>query len=307
MDLSTFGLKQDDINSWIDLGMAFAVDLAVALAIFIVGKVIAKLITGLTRKALRRTKADEMLVGFVGNIVYGVLIALVMIAAISHLGVETTSLAAVIAAAGLAIGLALQGSLSNFASGVMIIAFRPFKTGDFVEAAGVSGSVKEISLFNTIILTGDNKTVIVPNGNVIGNSIINYSSQKTRRVDMVFGIGYDDDIKKAKAVLTEIVTKDKRVLKDPAPTVAVSELGDSSVNFVVRPWVATADYWAVYFDTHEAVKERFDAEGISIPFPQRDVHVHAVAHSQAAKVGVPRKPATKKPAAKKPAAKKKAA
>jgi small conductance mechanosensitive channel len=200
----------------------------------------------------------------------------VIIAAINTLGVQTTSFIAVIGAAGLAIGFALQGSLANFASGVMLIIFRPFKAGDFVEAGGTSGAVEAIHIFNTVLKTPDNKKVIIPNSKVTGDNIVNYSAKDTRRVDLVFGIGYEDDIRKAKQTLEQIVASDERVLKDPAPTIAVSELGDSSVNFVVRPWVNTADYWSVYFDLTEKVKLTFDDQGISIPFPQTDVHLHKV-------------------------------
>jgi len=197
----------------------------------------------------------------------------VFIAALGTLGVETASFAAVIAAAGLAVGFALQGSLSNFAAGVMLIIFRPFKAGDFVEAGGAMGAVEAVNIFNTIMKSPDNKKVIIPNSKITGDSIVNYSAQDTRRVDMVFGIGYDDDIRKAKSTLEQILASDERVLKDPAPTVAVSELADSSVNFVVRPWVKTADYWGVFFDITEKVKLTFDEQGISIPFPQRDIHM----------------------------------
>ena len=183
----------------------------------------------------------------------------------------------IIAAAGLAVGFALQGTLGNFAAGVMLIVFRPFKIGDFIEAGGVTGTVEEIQIFCTIIKTGDNKKVIVPNSDIGGGTITNYSAKPTRRVDMVFGIGYEDDIKKAKQVLERILKADERILKDPAPVIAVSELADSSVNFVVRPWVKSSDYWGVFWDTHETVKVEFDKEGISIPFPQQDVHMHQVA------------------------------
>jgi small conductance mechanosensitive channel len=200
----------------------------------------------------------------------------VIVAAIGTLGVQTTSFVAVLGAAGLAVGFALQGSLSNFAAGVMLIVFRPFKAGDYVEAGGTAGSVQEVSIFTTVMKTPDNKKVIIPNSQITGGSITNYSAMETRRVDMVFGIGYGDNIKQAKDTLEQILAADERILKDPAPTIAVSELADSSVNFVVRPWVKTADYWAVYFDLTEKVKLTFDEKGISIPFPQQDVHMHQV-------------------------------
>lgn len=247
-----------------------------ALAILIFGRWIVKAITGFMKRSLKRSNVDETLVSFLGNIFYAILFAFVIIAALSQLGVETTSLAAIFAAAGLAIGLALQGSLSNFASGVMIIAFRPFKVGDYVDAGGTSGSIEEVGIFCTTLKTPDNKTVIVPNGEITSNVITNYSTRDTRRIDFVFGIGYGDDIKKAKQVLEEIMAADVRILKEPAATVGVAELAESSVNIATRPWVKTADYWDVWFAMHEEVKCRFDAEGISIPYPQQDVHMHEV-------------------------------
>lgn len=248
-----------------------------ALAIFIIGRWAAKLAKSALVKSLKKAKVDDILVSFVSNLAYALILAFVIIAVLGNLGVETTSIAAIFAAAGLAIGLALQGSLSNFAAGIMLVIFRPFKTGDFIEAAGTAGVVNEINIFTTTLKTGDNKTIIIPNSSVTGGNITNYSAEKTRRVDMVFGIGYGDDIKKAKTVLEKILKEEKRILKDPAPTVAVSELAESSVNFVVRPWVKTADYWGVFWDVTEKVKLAFDKEGISIPFPQRDLHVHNVA------------------------------
>jgi small conductance mechanosensitive channel len=197
----------------------------------------------------------------------------VLIAALSHLGIDTTSLVALLGAAGLAVGLSLQDSLGNFAAGVMIIVFKPFKKGDFIDAGGAMGTVDAISIFTTIMTTPDNKEIIIPNGSIIGGNITNYSARPTRRVDMVFGISYDDDLQKAKAILQEIIAADSRVLSEPAPVVTLGELADSSVNFLVRPWVNAADYWGVMWDTTEQVKLRFDAEGISIPFPQMDVHL----------------------------------
>lgn len=251
----------------------WVVDIAIALAIFFVGKWVAKQLVKLTERLLRKAKVEEMLVNFVSSIVNVLLLLVVIIAALNQLGVDTTSLIALVGAAGLAIGLSLQDSLKNFAAGVMLVVFKPFREGDFVEVAGVSGVVEHIQIFNTIMRTGDNREVIVPNGAIYSGVITNFSARDTRRVDMVFGIGYEDDLRKAKQVLTEIIEADERVLKDPAPVIAVSELADSSVNFVVRPWVNSADYWAVLWDTTEAVKVRFDEENISIPYPQMDVHV----------------------------------
>ena len=223
---------------------------------------------------MEKANVDAVLVGFLSNIVFYLLMVAVLITAVSQLGIQTTSFVAVLGAAGLAVGLALQGSLSNFSSGVLIILFRPFKVGDFVEAGGVTGVIDEIGILVTELHTPDNKGIIVPNSQIMGGHIVNFNAHETRRCDMVFGIGYGDDIDKAKGILLDILNSDERVLKDPAPVVTVSALADSSVNFNVRPWVKASDYWGVFFDTHEQVKKRFDAEGVSIPFPQRDVHIH---------------------------------
>lgn len=252
----------------------WGINIVMAIVIYIIGKMIVGALMSVLGKIMSRSKYDDMLIDFVKAIARAVLMLFVIIAALDRLGVDTTSLAAILAAAGLAIGLSLQGSLQSFAAGVMLLVFKPFKAGDFIEAGGATGVVKSISIFTTIMTTGDNKEIIVPNGSIYGGIITNYSAKETRRVDMVVGIGYDSDLKKAKEILNEMVAADERILKDPAPTVAVAELADSSVNFVVRPWVASADYWKVKFDFTEAVKLRFDAEGISIPFPQMDVHLH---------------------------------
>ncbi|WP_299073497.1 mechanosensitive ion channel domain-containing protein [uncultured Paraglaciecola sp.] len=252
----------------------WGINIVLAIAIYIIGKIVVGILVNVLGNIMSRSKYEDMLIDFVKAIASAVLMLFVIIAALDQLGVDTTSLAAIFAAAGLAIGLSLRGSLQNFAAGVMLLVFKPFKAGDFIEAGGATGVVKSISIFTTVMTTGDNKEVIVPNGGIYDGNIINYSAKETRRVDMVVGIGYDSDLKKAKNILNEMIAADERILKDPAPTVAVAELADSSVNFVVRPWVASADYWAVKFDFNEAVKLRFDAEGISIPFPQMDVHVH---------------------------------
>ncbi|MEZ5691447.1 MAG: mechanosensitive ion channel [Rickettsiales bacterium] len=252
----------------------YGLKILLALAIFIIGKWVAKRIVNIVKKSMGRASVDEMLVSFIGNIAYALIMAFVIIAAISELGIETTSIAAIFAAAGLAIGLALQGSLSNFAAGVMVVIFRPFRTGDFVELAGTSGVVKDINIFTTTLKTGDNKTIIIPNSAATSGSITNYSTEENRRIDLVFGCGYNDDLKKVRKVLESVVESNSKVLKDPAVTIAVSELGASSVDFIVRPWVKTADYWAARFEIVEAVKEAFDKEGISIPYPQQDVHMH---------------------------------
>ena len=250
----------------------WGINIVLALAIFVIGKSVAKMLTSVSKKVMTKAKVDNILVNFIGSIINTVLLLFVVVAALDQLGVDTTSLIALIGAAGLAIGLALQGSLQNLASGVMLIVFRPFNDGDLVETAGVLGVVETIGIFTTTMRTGDNREIIIPNGEIFGGTITNFSKRSTRRVDMVFGIGYDDDIRKAKDILNRILEEDERILKDPAPLVAVAELADSSVNFNVRPWCKTDDYWDVYFDIHEKVKLTFDAEGISIPYPQMDIH-----------------------------------
>jgi small conductance mechanosensitive channel len=267
-------MSQEQIDTVIGYVTFYGMRVVIALLIFFIGKWIAGLIRKGVRRGMEKSKVDPVLIGFLSNIVFYLLMVAVIISAISQLGVQTTSFIAVLGAAGLAVGLALQGSLSNFASGVLIILFRPFKVGDFVEAGGVMGVVDEIGILTTNMHSVDNKGIIVPNSQIMSAHIVNYSANETRRCDMVFGISYSDDIDKAKAILTDIIEKDARCLKDPAPQIVVSELGDSSVNFAVRPWVKGSDYWGVFFDTHEAVKKRFDAEGVSIPFPQRDVHLY---------------------------------
>jgi len=255
-------------------GVEFATNVLVALVVFFVGRMLASWVVGLSRKAMQRADVDKTLETFLSNLLRMVLLVLVIITAIGMLGVQTTSFIAIFGAAGLAIGLALQGSLSNFAAGVLIVLFRPYRVGDWIEGAGISGSVEQVQILTTVLKTGDNKKVIVPNSQIMDSIITNYSANDTRRVDMVVGVGYDDDLDKVKKTLQEVVAADERVLVEPAVTIAVSELADSSVNFVVRPWVSTADYWGVKFDLTEAIKKRFDQEGISIPFPQRDVHIY---------------------------------
>ena len=257
-----------------ELGTEFGVNILAALAIFIIGRWVVKYLKKLTLRVMEKRNVDPTLTKFVANLAYVALLAFVVIAALGMLGIQTTSFIAVLGAAGLAVGLALQGSLSNFAAGVLMIIFRPFKVGDFVEGAGVAGIVEEIQIFTTRLATPDNKTIIIPNAKLTADNIINYSAKGTRRADMVFGIGYDDDIDKARGIITDVLSSDERVLKDPPLQVAVSELGDSSVNFVARAWVNAGDYWGVVFDVTEAVKKRFDAEGVNIPFPQRDVHLY---------------------------------
>jgi small conductance mechanosensitive channel len=256
-----------------DLLLTYGLRVIGAIVIFVIGRWVTGLVTRFVQRLLERAGVDKTLVIFVKNLTYYVLLAFVVLAALGNLGVQTTSLVAILGASALAVGLALQGSLANFAAGVIIILFRPFKVGDRIEAGGVEGFVEDIQIFNTILRTPDNKTVIIPNANITSDNIINYSTKGILRIDMVFGIGYDDDLLQAKRILQDILAADEGVLNDPAPTVAVMELADSSVNFAVRPFVKSADYWSVYFRVTEQVKLRFDAEGVSIPFPQQDVHL----------------------------------
>jgi small conductance mechanosensitive channel len=251
----------------------FAISVVAALAILIVGLWLAKKIKIIFSTLLTAKGVDATLIGFFASMLYGAIVVFVIIASIGKLGVNTTSFAAVIAAAGLAIGLALQGSLSNFASGVLLILFKPFKVGDFIKAGGEAGTIVEVGLLTTELKTPDNVKIIMPNSCIMGGSITNISAHPTRRVDMTVGVSYGDDLNQAKQIMLDLLAADERVLKDPAPQVAVANLGDSSVDFVVRPWVNAADYWAVKFDFTQAVKEKFDAAGVSIPFPQRDVHM----------------------------------
>ncbi len=258
-------------------GLEFGKNLAIAIVIFFVGKWVVALIVRGIRSVMQKAELDKTLETFVANLVRMLLMLFVVIAAINQLGVNTASLIALVGAAGLAVGLALQGSLSNFASGVLIVMFRPYKVGDFIEGAGISGVVESVQILTTVLKTGDNKQVIVPNSQIMSGIITNYSANDTRRVDLTVGVSYDDDLDKVREELTRLVDADERILKDPACTIAVSELADSSVNFVVRPWVKTSDYWGVHFDLTERIKKRFDEVGISFPFPQQDVHLYNAA------------------------------
>lgn len=244
-----------------------------AVVIFVVGRWLAKVISNLVAKAMTKAKIDPTLTSFVKNLCHIALLAFVIIAALKKLGIPMTEFTVVVGAAGLAVGFALQGSLSNFAAGVILIIFKPFKVGDFVELAGKMGTVKEIQIFNTILNSPDNVRIIVPNGQVTGSNIMNYTVNGTRRIDLVVGVSYDDDLKKTHQVIENVILSDERILKEPAYTIAVSELGDSSVNFVVRPWVNVADYWAVRFDIIEKIKLALDKNDITIPYPQHDIHM----------------------------------
>ena len=228
------------------------------------------------RKQLTKRKVDPTLVSFGSNILYYVLMIAVVIAAIQQVGFQTTSLVAIVGAAGLAVGLALQGSLSNFASGVLIIMFRPFQVGDVIDAAGEVGSVQEIGILMTHMTSGDNKKIMIPNSSIMGGTITNITAHDTRRIDMSVGVGYSDDLDKVENIILEVLKADERVLADPEPLVKVAELADSSVNFNVRPWVKKEDYWGVFYDFQKTIKQRLDKEGVSIPFPQQDVYMHQV-------------------------------
>jgi small conductance mechanosensitive channel len=258
------------VQEWIAL---YGLKVIAAVAILIIGRWVAKGVRSFIKKLMIKSKVEDTLVSFVTSLAYVGMMAFIIIAALGQLGVQTASFVAVLGAAGLAVGLALQGSLANFAAGVLMVIFKPFKVEDLIEAGGTMGVVEEIGIFNTEIRTPDNKKVIVPNAKVTGDNIVNYTVKGVRRVDMVAGVSYSDDLDKVRKVLGEILASDDRILKDPEPTIGVLELADSSVNFVVRPWVKVEDYWDVWFDTHEKIKKEFDAAGIAIPFPQRDVHL----------------------------------
>lgn len=253
-----------------------AQSLILAILIFWVGKRVAKFISNLIGKGLTKSGNEVILVKFIKNIVYYVLLVVVIVMALGQLGIQTTSLIAVMGAAGLAVGLALKDSLSNFASGVMLVLTRPFKKGDFVEVAGTQGKVTEIKLFSTIMHSPDNKEMIIPNGQITADVITNYTTEATRRIDLVIGVSYDDDIHKAKQILLDTISGHELVLSDPKPNVMLKDLGASSVDFAVRPWVKTDDYWTVYGDLMEQIKTNIEAAGLSFPYPQQDVHMHQV-------------------------------
>ena len=257
-----------------ELVSTFGIKVATALLILVIGRWVAKFLRNLTGKMMEKGNLDATLVKFVGNLVYFALMAFVILAALAQVGIQTTSFIAVIGAAGLAVGLALQGSLANFAAGVLLVIFRPFKVGDYIEGAGVGGIVEEIHIFSTLLCTLDNKAIIVPNAKLTGDNITNYTMKEKRRVDLVFGVSYGEEIEKVKRVIAGVLGSDARILKDPSPTVAVLGIEGGSVTFAVRPWVRTEDYWDVYFNTNENMKKQFDAEGIKIPVPRRDVHLH---------------------------------
>ena len=255
-------------------GVDIALNFAIALLIFFVGKMIAKSVTKGLHTVLQKNKTDPILESFVCNLAYWTMMIFIIIAAINQVGIQTTSLIAIMGAASLAIGLALQGALANFAAGVLVVIFRPYREGDYIEAAGVAGSVVQVQILTTILKTGDNKQIVVPNGQIMTDIITNYSANDTRRIDMVVGVSYEDNLDTVRKTLADLVAAESRILADPECLIAVAELADSSVNFYLRPWVKSGDYWGVKFDLTEAIKKRFDKEGISFPFPQQDVHLY---------------------------------
>jgi len=267
---SLLGIKSERI---IDGLISFGLKLAAALAIFIIGFWLSKIVGKTIVRLLKAKGTDESLTGFLASLTKATLKVLVIITAVTQIGIEVTSFIALLGAAGLAVGMAFSGTLSNFAGGVMILIFRPFNVGDYVSVQGEEGTVKEILIFNTILSTLDNKTIILANGAVANGTVVNYTKAKNRRVDWTFGIAYGDDLKVAKAILAKFIEEDKRILNDPESFIGLGELGDSSVNITVRAWVKTADYWDVFFSMNERVYNEFEAEGLSIPFPQMDVHI----------------------------------
>lgn len=257
----------------INLASTFGIKILVALAIFFIGRKLANMIAKLSIDALKKSGVDETLEKFLSSVIYGFLIIVVILASLSQLGIETTSIVAMLGAVGLAIGLAFKDSLSNISAGIMIVIFKPIKIAELVEVAGELGTVEEINVFHTFLKTGDNKLIIISNSNVISSNIINYSRNETRRVDLTFAIGYEDDLKLAKSILESISKNDERILSEPQPLVAVSALADNSINFTVRVWTKSENYWNVFFDMNEKVKNAFDENNITIPYPQMSIHI----------------------------------
>jgi len=274
-------LRTDPLNVVGSFLAQYGGKLLVAILIYVVGRWVARLLSRVIGRLLLRARVEPALAGFVRNMSFAGMVVFVVLAALAQAGFETSSLIAVVGAAGLAVAFALQGSLANFAAGIMIITFRPFRAGDTIEAAGVAGTVEEIQIFSTILKTADNRRVFVPNSAITGGNIVNVTANPTRRVDLVIGVSYADDVAKVRGILERILAEDPRVLRDPAPAIVVGALADSSVNLNVRPWVRTADYWNVYFDLHERVKREFDRAGVTIPFPQREVHLRQAAAATA--------------------------
>ncbi|MFA6931299.1 MAG: mechanosensitive ion channel domain-containing protein, partial [Lentisphaeria bacterium] len=276
MQLENLGVDEmqslaEKLIEWLTL---YGLKALAAIAIFIIGRWIAMCLRGLLRRLMLKSHLEETLISFICNLSYDILIVFIIIAALGQLGIQTASFVAVLGAAGLAVGLALQGSLTNFAAGLLLIIFKPFKVGDYVEAGGIGGIVEEIGIFTTEFKSIDGKKIIVPNNKISADTITNYSAKPQRRLNVIASVSYSDDLDKVRNVLEKIIQEESRVLPDPKPMIVVAELGSSSINFAVRPWVKTADYWDVLFAMNETIKKRFDAEGISIPFPQQDVHLY---------------------------------
>ena len=269
--MDQFALFIDLAKNWF---ITYGPNILVALAIFAIGRWLAKWIAHLINKAMARSGMEDTLIRFVDKLVYYTLLVVVMMAAADQIGIKTTSFMAILGTIGLAVGLAVKDSLSNFASGVMLIFFQPFKVGDAITAAGVSGSVERIDLFNSIVNTWDNQKIIIPNSKITSDIITNINANPTRRIDLVIGISYDDDLHEAKNILEQLVSDDNRILTDPAPKIALAEFADSSLNLVVRPWVKTEEYWDVRFDLIDNIKHTFDEKNITIPYPQRDIHTY---------------------------------
>jgi small conductance mechanosensitive channel len=278
---------QEMILTWMDpeilgpLVLDWGLKLIAALLVFVLGRWVAKVLTKWFAQVIGKADVDSTLIKFLSSAVYMALMVFVVLTALSTLGVNTTNFIAIVGAAGLAIGLAVKDSLSNLAAGVMLVFFRPFKSGDFIEAAGISGSVDSIRMFNTIVRTGDNRIITIPNSLIYADTITNYSTEQKRRIDLVIGIGYDDDIGRARALIQGVIEQDERILDDPAPSLLVAELGESSVDIAVRPWVRRDDYWSVRSDLLEGVKHALEGAGLSIPYPQRDLHIVDRASSDA--------------------------
>jgi small conductance mechanosensitive channel len=257
------------------VGLEFGIRILIAIALFLIGRWGANFLRRLVRKGMTKARVDTTLVAFASNMAYYVVMAFIALAILGQFGIETTSLIALIGAAGLAVGLALQGSLSNFAAGILIILFRPFHVGDWIEANGVSGIVEDIELLTTVLRTLDNRTVVIPNSKLTDDNIVNYSTKGILRVDLVVGVAYHTNLKHAREVISQALKEDSRILTDPTPTIGVLELADSSINLAVRPWTRVENFWPVYFSAYEAIKTRFDELGIVIPFPQRDIHIQS--------------------------------
>ncbi len=273
----TFSSAQEVLTRVYALLAEYGLRVLGAVLLFAVGRWAAKMLSGLAARIMKKAKVDPTLIPFLENLTYTAMLVFVVIAVLDRLGVQTASVIAVLGAAGLAVGLALQGSLANFASGVLLLIFKPFRAGDFVETAGAKGTVQAIHLFNTVLNSPDNIRIIVPNAQVTGGSILNYTINGTRRIDLVASISYEDDMKKAKKVIENVLAQEKRILPEPAPLVVVGEMADSSVNFFVRPWVKTTDYWDVYFDLTEKLKTAIEEHGMSIPFPQQEITIKSAA------------------------------